>query len=249
MKIYSCEQRSEEWFELHIARCTASYLGDVMSFLKTGSKGPTAARNAYMAKKIAETLTGLIDRTGYVSPAMIWGQDHEDEAIRAYEVAKEVMTDRIGFAIHPEIERFGASPDRLIGDDGILEAKCPDTSTHIRWLLEGVVPEEHWPQMYGEMSCTGRDWGQFISFDPRLTKRYQLFMPPILKAETERILEVETHVRQFLSEMDAKIERLGELCPIFAEQQGGMSNEGLVKWGIADEDIRCADPTWTGTAV
>ena len=228
MKTFHCAQRSEEWFELHKGRVTASYMADVIDFRKTGDKGPGAKRLAYMGKKIAETLTGELDMTGYVSPAMLWGNKYEDEARRAYTLAREIMVDQIGFAIHPENERFGASPDGLIGDEGLLEIKCPDTSTHIRWIMGGMVPEEHRPQMFAQMACTGRDWCDFVSYDPRLTRRYQLFIPPRLEADTATILEVETHVRQFLAEMDAAIERLGELCPEIAGINEQPTGEGLL---------------------
>lgn len=219
MRTFHCAQRSEEWFELHIGRVTASYMADVLDFKKTGDKGPGAKRLAYMGKKVAETITGLMDMTGYVSPAMQWGNEHEDEARQAYELTRKTVVDEIGFAIHPEIERFGASPDGLISNNGLLEIKCPETSTHIRWIMGGVVPDEHRPQMFAQMSVLGRDWCDFVSYDPRLTRRYQLFIPPPLNATTEAILEVETHVRQFLGEMDAMIQRLGELCPQLEEEE------------------------------
>jgi hypothetical protein len=85
--------------------------------------------------------------------------------------------------------------------------------------MGGVVPDEHRPQMFAQMSVLGRDWCDFVSYDPRLTRRYQLFIPPPLNATTEAILEVETHVRQFLGEMDAMIQRLGELCPQLEEEE------------------------------
>lgn len=234
MKTFHCAQRSEEWFELHIGRVTASYMADVMDFKKTGDKGPSAKRLAYMGKKIAETITGLMDMTGYVSPAMQWGIEHENEARQAYELTRKKVVEEIGFVIHPEIERFGTSPDGLIDKDGLLEVKCPDTSTHIRWLLGGVVPDEHKPQMLAQMACTGRDWCDFMSYDPRLTKRYQLFIPPRLKAETAAILEVENHVRQFLAEMDATIQRLGELCPEIDEQKAPHTTLDAY---LSDEDL------------
>jgi putative phage-type endonuclease len=218
LKLFRCDQRTDEWFELHLGRVTASYMSAVMDFRKTGDKGPGSNRIAYMGKKIAETLTGLIDQQGYVSPAMRWGNEKEDEARRAYEMAREVMVDRIGFGIHPQIDLFGASPDGLIGDDGMLEIKCPETSTHIRWIEGQQSPEEHWPQMWAQMAVFGRKWCQFISYDPRLTCRYQLFIPPPLELSVESKSLVETYVGQFLGEMNAKIDRLGELCPALLEE-------------------------------
>ena len=183
MNTFTCAQRSEEWFQLHIGRVTASYMSDVMDFRKTGDKGAGSKRISYMGKKIAETLTGEMGTSIPPTFAMQWGTDHEDEARRAYVVSAGNFVDQIGFGIHPEIERFGASPDGLIDADGMLEIKCPDTSTHIRWMLEGEVPVEHRPQMYAQMAVFGRKWCDFISRDVRLVPRHQTFIKRLTRED------------------------------------------------------------------
>ena len=231
MNTFTCAQRSEEWFQLHIGRVTASYMSDVMDFRKTGDKGAGSKRISYMGKKIAETLTGEMGTSIPPTFAMQWGTDHEDEARRAYVVSAGNFVDQIGFGIHPEIERFGASPDGLIDADGMLEIKCPDTSTHIRWMLEGEVPVEHRPQMYAQMAVFGRQWCDFISRDVRLVPRHQTFIKRLTR-EDAMIRMVEDAARKFLADMDEMIEKLNTLNPPIAEPE-----KPVIKDGITDDDI------------
>ncbi len=106
-----------------------------------------------------------------------------------------------------EISRFGASPDGLVGDDGLIQIKCPNTSTHLNWMMAQAVPLEHMPQMLAEMSCTGRAWCDFVSYDPRLPERYQLFI--IRFARDERLIAaLEAEVVKFNSEIANYISQL-----------------------------------------
>jgi hypothetical protein len=114
----------------------------------------------------------------------------------------------IGFAVHTYIERFGASPDGFVGDDGLVEIKCPNTSTHIGYMLAGIVPEEYEPQMQTAMACTGRKWCDFVSFDSRLPAHLQLFVRRLYRDDT-RIAAIEGEVMQFLAEVDDVLVQLG----------------------------------------
>ena len=240
-----CQQRSEEWLQLHVGRLTASHAADVLDFRKTGDKGPGAKRTAYFGKKIAETLTGLLDQDTYVSPQMEWGVAMEDAARRAYELFAGVLVDQIGFIIHPSIDRAGASPDGLLDGGGILEIKCPASSTHIKWAKEGVVPEEHRAQMYFEMACAGAAFGDFVSYDPRLpaawlapdgTRRnLQLFVRR-LEADPVEIAKLEGGFAAFLSEMDADIAKMQAIFPE-AEPEPEPVDDPL---GISAEDVAWA---------
>ena len=218
MSIIYCEQRSEEWFQLHVGRVTASSVRDVLNFKKTGDKGPGAKRIAYMGNKVAEILTGMLRTSSPPNISMQWGIDHEDEARRAYSIAKEIMVDRVGFAIHPTIERSGASPDGLVCEDGCLEIKCPDTDTHIEYILGGVIPEDYEPQMQWEMACAERAWCDFVSFDPRLGRRHELFIKRLERNE-QRIAEITDKVLEFIFEADAIIARLNEINPPIVEPE------------------------------
>lgn len=205
MTLILCEQRGDEWRAIRAGKVTASRISDVLAELKKGT-GEAATRRNYKAEIIAEILTG-IPADNFVSKEMQWGIDNEPFARAAYEITQDVAVDTVGFAIHPAIARFGASPDGLVGEIGMVEFKCPNTATHLDYILAGVVPSEYQPQMLAEMCCTGREWCDFVSFDPRLPGRFQLFVRRFYRHEG-RIREMEMKVERFLREVDDVLARL-----------------------------------------
>lgn len=207
MIIEDVVQGSPDWLAMRVGRVTGSRVSDVLSYLKKG--GESQARKDYKAEIVCEILTGLAAEH-YVSPAMEWGTANEEFARAAYEIERDATVNTIGFAVHPHIDRFGASPDGLVGDRGLIEIKCPNTSTHIDYLLADEVPEQYQPQMLAEMACTGREWCDFISFDPRLPKNLQLFVKRFDRDE-ERIGALEREVGKFLEEVDVIVGKLREL--------------------------------------
>jgi hypothetical protein len=110
---------------------------------------------------------------------------------------------------HPTIERAGASPDGLVGNSGLVEIKCPKVSTHLAYLIAGVVPAGYKNQMMWQMACTGRDWCDFVSFRPDLPEHLQLFIVRY-KRDAARILELETAATAFLKSVDDMILKLNE---------------------------------------
>jgi putative phage-type endonuclease len=203
--IVEVEQGSAEWIKLRCGQVTASRVADVLAKLKTKDK-EAATRANYKAEIICETLTGRA-ADHYVSFEMDWGTANEPFARAAYELIFDVPVDTVGFAQHPRIKRFGASPDGLVGTDGLVEFKCPTTATHLGYLLENKVPEDYMPQMLAEMACTDRQWCDFVSFDPRLPKRLQMFAI-CFNRDDEQITKMEAEVERFLAEVDLTIERL-----------------------------------------
>jgi putative phage-type endonuclease len=203
--IEGIEQQTPEWLQMRVGMVTASRMADVIAKRKTGI-GELACRAAYRGEIIVEILTGR-SAEHYVTPAMEWGIENEPVARAAYEMRLDVETEPGGFAIHDQIPRFGASPDGLIGDDGMLEIKCPTTAVHIGYIIAGTTPEEYQPQMLAEMACTGRRWCDFVSFDPRLPKKLQLFVRRFQRND-ERIAAMESEVLTFLEEVIATIKLL-----------------------------------------
>jgi putative phage-type endonuclease len=201
--LYDCEQRTEEWRELRLGKVTASRISDVLAKIK---EGEAATRKKYKAEIVCEILTGLAVE-GFKSKEMQWGTDTEPFARAAYELQQDVLVQTVGFATHPTIKRFGCSPDGLVGSDGLVEIKCPNTSTHIEYLLAGVVPAEYQPQMLVAMACTGRQWVDLVSYDPRLPSHLQLFCRRFPRDEA-RIAEIEAKVVKFLEEVDDVLVRL-----------------------------------------
>ena len=203
--ILDVEQGSDEWLLERVGRVTGSRVADVLAKPKK-KDGELACRLNYKWEIVIEMLTGL-SAEHYVSPEMQCGIDTEPLARAAYEIANDVEVEKVGFAIHKGIPRFGASPDGLVGDDGLIEIKCPKSSTHLEYLRAGTPPENYCAQMAAEMACTGRKWCDFVSFDPRLPKPLQMFVYRFSRDENW-ISMMELEVVQFLKEVDEIVAEL-----------------------------------------
>lgn len=204
MAIVDVEQGSVEWLQMRVGCATASRMADLMSKGKGGQE--SAARKKYKTEIICEMLTGRAT-DHYVTPAMEWGLDNEVFARNAYEVETENVVLAGGFAIHERVARFGASPDGLVGEEGCVEFKCPTTATHIEYINAGIVPPEYHWQMLAEMACADRQWCDFVSYDPRLPKKFQLFIRRFPR-DDERIAEMEKAVEAFLWECVEQVKKM-----------------------------------------
>ena len=158
---------------------------------------------------IAERLTG-ITAEGYVNCAMQWGTDTEPQAREAYVMETLQDIDEVAFVPHPTISMAGCSPDGLVGGDGLVEIKCPSTATHIETLLSNGIPNKYITQMMFQMACTGRAWCDYVSFDPRMTPRLQLFIKR-LERDQAMIDDLNREVGVFLDAVDKKIEALNRI--------------------------------------
>ena len=203
MNVIDLPQGSPEWLAARAGRVTASRIADVLAKIKTGE---AAVRRDYRAQLVAEILTGKPQEDGFINAEMQWGIETEPLARSAYEVAKDVLVDQIGFVLHPVIERAGASPDGLAGKVG-LEIKCPKTATHLQYLIEGVAPAKYQPQMLWQMACMGTEAVDFVSFDPRLPENVRLFVVRFERDE-KRIQEMNAEVIVFLREVDELLAKL-----------------------------------------
>lgn len=197
------EQGSPEWFDARRGKVTGSRVADLMATTKTGY---SASRANYMAELICERLTGATAQ-GYFSAEMQWGKDTEPQARAAYQFMTGRDVVEASFCVHPSIVDFGASPDGFIGEDGLLEIKCPNTATHIETLLTKKVPGKYVTQMQAQMACTGRAWCDYVSFDPRLPPSMQMWIKRVAR-DTEAISGMEAEVVKFLTELDAKLQLL-----------------------------------------
>lgn len=196
-------QGSPEWFALRCGKVTASRVADVIARTKTGWG---ASRANYAAELIAERLTNT-SAPGFTNAAMQWGTDQEPYARAAYEARTGASVFECAFVVHPEIAASGASPDGLIGDDGLLEVKCPNTATHLDTLLGQEVPAKYLTQMQWQMACTGRAWCDFVSFDPRMPESMRLFVQRVPR-DLSMIVGLESDVTEFLAEIDGKVAAL-----------------------------------------
>lgn len=196
-------QGSPEWLAARAGSLGASEVPDAIAKTKTGWG---ASRANVMAAKITERLTGKPAET-YTNAAMQWGTQTEPDARAAYEFMRDVDVELVGLVKHPTIAGSHASPDGLVGSDGLIEIKCPNSATHIETLLNQEVSGRYVTQIQWQLACTGRQWCDFISFDPRMPASMQLYVQRV-ERDQARIDELEDIVRGFITELEAKIKDL-----------------------------------------
>lgn len=194
-------QGSPEWLAERAGKVTASMISAVLM------KPETAGYRDYQAQLVAEILTGKPQGSDFTNAAMQFGTETEPLARSAYEAETGFSVDEVGLCQHPSIERSGASPDGLVGKDGLVEIKCPKVATHLAYLIAEVVPAAYKNQMMWQMACTGKDWCDFVSFRPDLPEHLQLFIIRF-KRDPARILELETAVIAFLDGVDKMLSQL-----------------------------------------
>lgn len=204
------QQGSPEWIAARVGSLGASRVAEALAKTKTGWG---ASRANLLAELVAERLTGAA-AAGFTNAAMQWGNDKEPDARSAYEFMADVDVALVGIVRHPSIAGTHASPDGLVGDDGLVEIKCPNTATHIDTLLGQKVPAKYVTQMQWQMACTGRRWCDFVSYDPRMPEAMRLFVRRV-ERDAAAIAQLEADVAAFLGELDAKV---AELQALFAPQ-------------------------------
>jgi len=198
------EQRSEEWFKARLGKVTASRVADILAKIKSGE---SASRRNYKIQLVSERLTGEKQET-YINQAMQDGIDREFYARERY-VQQFGEVEEVGFIQHPTLEA-GASPDGIVGEDGIIEIKCPMGTTHTETLMSQDVPSKYMPQIQFQLLCTGRKWCDFVSYNPMFPEHLQVFVKRV-EADADYQKELEVEVKQFLSEVDDVINRLKEI--------------------------------------
>lgn len=197
------KQRTEEWYSAKIGKVGASRLGAVCA------KGTGATRTNYMMDLLIQRLTGEYTEN-YTSAEMYKGAILETEARSFYEITTGNVVMETGFHDHPSIKMSGASPDGLIGFDGGLEIKCPNTATHFKYLMTHKIDTKYIYQMQWGMDCTDREWWDFVSYDNRLPNNLKIYIQrfprdeDIIKFLRE---EVERFIKE-LNELQLKLEAL-----------------------------------------
>ena len=194
------EQGTPEWHQMRLGKVTASRVADILAKTKTG---PSASRQNYLIELALQRTTGIIQES-YSNSAMEWGTQNEPQARVAYEVRTSNFVDRVAFIEHPNIKWFGCSPDGLVSDRGLIEIKCPNSATHWEYFKANKPPQKYVIQMQAQMACTGRDWCDFVSFDPRMPDRSQLLIVRVDR-DNAFIEEMEAEIKQFLSEVEVEV--------------------------------------------
>ena len=192
-------QGSDEWFAARLGKASGSRVADIMAEGRGGA--PSATRKNYMMQLLCERLSGTRVET-FQSAQMRRGNELEPVARFAYEMQATESVTEASFILHPTIENFGASPDGLVGNVGLLEIKCPNTAQHVAVIQSGKHDPQYEWQMLAQMAVTGRDWVDFVSYDDRLP-------PPLdyvryrFERDSKRIIGMEAAIVEFLQELDA----------------------------------------------
>lgn len=195
------EQRTDQWLLDRLGHVTASKADCVLAGKETSK------RQGYIIQLVTERLTGQV-QDSFSNSAMAWGTEQEPVARAVYQstLAGDLFVEETGFVKHPTIEWLGASPDGLVGD-GLVEIKCPNSTTHVEYLMDGKVPAKYKPQMLVQMLCTQRKWCDFVSFDPRLPEDLQLFVVRF-EPKQEELDKIESAIKDFLTEVDKATNKL-----------------------------------------
>jgi putative phage-type endonuclease len=197
------EQGSYEWRQARLGHISGSNIADVMA------KGKGIGRKNLMMRLLAERMTGVVPES-YTNSAMEWGTEQEPFARMEYEVSRETFVEKTGFWKHPTIQWLGASPDGLVDRDGLVEIKCPNSTTHLEYIFNDEVPSEYYKQIQCQLWVTDRYWCDFVSYDPRMMKpSKRLFIKHCVR-DNELIAQMEVEVKAFLAELDQLIIKLGE---------------------------------------
>jgi len=207
------KQRTEEWYQARLGCLGASSIADMLATTKSGE---AASRANLRARLVVERLTGRTQES-YINAAIQHGIDTEAEARAMYEATVGVMVAETGWHKHPRIDWCGASPDGVIDDCGLLEIKCPNTATHIDTLLSRRVPAKYLPQMQWQMAVTGRQWVDFVSYDPRMPPDLQLWTAKIFR-DNGFIEQLEAEAMKFLLEVDDLVSKLISICAVPIDQ-------------------------------
>lgn len=212
MRIIECEQGTDAWHAARAGKITASRIADITAKTKSGE---AASRANYRDELVIERLTGVPYSGGFKSAAMDRGNETEDKAAKFYSYQNNIDLTKVGLVLHPTLDYAACSPDRLVGDDGIVQIKCPHTKTHLDTLLGASIAGGYLKQIHWELTCTGRQWCDFLSFDDRVPEPMRgaiirIHRDPILIAELER------EVKAFNAEVD---NRLAEILAKFPTQE------------------------------
>jgi putative phage-type endonuclease len=198
-------QGSAAWLALRCGNLTGSRIYEACAKKANGQY--YASRETLMHEKLIERLTGQWAEH-FVSDAMQWGTMHEDDARAVYETHSGVLVADCAYFPHPSIAHSGASPDGLVDGEGVIEIKCPTTAVHLKTILSGEIPGDHFYQMAWEIEISGRKWADFISYDPRLPGNLSFFCKRYTP-ETAFLEGLRDDVIKFLAELDELEAKVG----------------------------------------
>lgn len=196
--IRGIEQGSEEWHNLRSGTITGSMFSAVLS------KGAGKTRKAYMYSLAAEVLTGEV-ADSFSNEYMEWGTKTEPQARAMYKLRTGSSLESVAFI--KGVEGVGVSPDDLVNENGLLEIKCPKTTTQIETYMSGKMPTKHKAQVQGQLWVSEREWCDFVSFDPRINGVASWLCVRVERDE-EYINTLKSEVARFKAELDELVNKL-----------------------------------------
>ncbi len=199
--VVDAEQRSPEWFLARLGRLTGSRAADMLATIKTGE---AAARRDLRIQLVCERLTQTLQEDAFVNAAMQRGIELEPAAFRAYEALTGDLAQRTGFLAHDTLA-IGCSLDGHVGDfTGILEAKCPKSATHLKYLRAKTVPPDYLPQITHNLWVSGAEWADFLSYDDRFPPPLQTFLVRVHRSDVDLDAYI-SKALAFLDEVAAEV--------------------------------------------
>jgi predicted phage-related endonuclease len=204
MRVSTAKQGTPEWKMERAGHLTGSRLADIMP----DKNGKYMKVRSDLAMQMAVERLYNAPIEGPIAAALIWGQDAEPFARDETEIRTGEFIQQVGFIWHPTWRWVGVSVDGLIGSDGTYESKCPkNPMNHMRTWQTGKMPDEHIPQVQGQLWVTGRQWCLFVSYDPRAPKEFRLFMTRVYRDELY-IARLAKEVKTFLGEVNLIVKLL-----------------------------------------
>ncbi|NLA27981.1 MAG: YqaJ viral recombinase family protein [Firmicutes bacterium] len=210
--IIMVEQGSPEWFEQRLGRLTASNFGTLMTLPRSRKDRElgliSQSTRSYLIGKVSEVLTGT-SKNITSTKALEWGSATEDEARSIYELDRMVEVKQVGFAVLNTNPIIGGSPDGLVGEDGMIEIKCPDSDTFTGYLLGDSIVKNYMAQIQGNLWILNRKWCDFIVYDPRVVREDLRLKIIRVERDEEYINKVRLAVENALKHYRAMLGQLG----------------------------------------
>ena len=203
MQIINCNQNSEEWYKIRLGIATASSFSKIIT--STGKSSTSLKEYAYQL--VSEKLA--LEQDEFYSNAILErGNELENEAREYYEEICLKKVDQVGFILNKD-ENYGYSPDGLIGNDGLIEIKCPLQKNHTKYLYDNILPTEYKAQVQGGLLVSNRKWCDFISYHPNFIEEKKMLIIRIVRDE-EYIQLLRTGLKNLIELKNSILEQINK---------------------------------------
>lgn len=189
------EQGSQKWIKLRLGKITASNFNKVIT-----RGGEYSKQSDDLALKLAsEIYLNYVDES-YSNVHMKRGTELEPDARMAYRQEELENVEEVAFI---DCDNYGYSPDGLVGEDGLLEIKCPTALVHFGYILDDKIPDAYYQQCQGGLMVSERKWIDFVSYHPDVDENKRLFI--------KRCYRDEEYIEKLKINIDKTIEKRNEI--------------------------------------